>query len=91
MPQIIKAGTETVLVRHPDQGAVRVVPQPLAQNQIVLLTSRTTNQGRPPQGSGPLFSASWRIAGTSFEIVVQRIQETSFDVEVAVDWAIIDP
>ena len=90
MSKVIQAGTESVEVKQPDVSAIKSVPQPVEDGQIVLLTTRTTNQGAPPRGAGPLFSASWRGAGPGFEIAVQRLQDVSFDVVVKVDWAIID-
>jgi hypothetical protein len=90
MATIVKAGTERVEVKQADMAGIGFVPHAIGLDEIVLLTARSTNQGSPPKGAGPLFCASSRTASNGFEIIVCSVSpNVAFDVVVTVDWAIV--
>ena len=50
MPIIVQAGTAQVEVDQSDMAGIGFVPYAVGPDEIVVLTTRSTNQGTPPKG-----------------------------------------
>jgi hypothetical protein len=93
MSTIIKVASTVIRCDNVPCNKATIAEPLLSGNRQVLVSTRATRQGQRPDGYGPLFAAfAYPTPPNGFDIAVHDIGSNAFpNIDVTVDWVIIEP